>query len=78
MRKIKIHEVRSKIKEIDDLGISGQGEITLIKTVMSVSGTKAPWNGTGTTALTEKGRKLFPSLKLPTILRVAAGKILPH
>jgi hypothetical protein len=33
MRKIKIHEVRSKIKEIDDLGISGQGDITLIKNV---------------------------------------------
>lgn len=33
MRKIKINEVRSKIAEIDKLGISGQGEITLIKNV---------------------------------------------
>jgi len=33
MRKIKIHETRSKIAEIDKLGISGQGEITLIKNV---------------------------------------------
>jgi hypothetical protein len=33
MRKIKIHETRSKIAEINKLGISGQGEITLIKNV---------------------------------------------
>ena len=33
MRKIQIYEVRSIIAEIDRLGISGQGEITLIKNV---------------------------------------------
>jgi hypothetical protein len=33
MRKIKIHETRSKIAEINKLGISGQGEITIIKNV---------------------------------------------
>jgi len=33
MRKIRIYEVRKKIAEINNLGISGQGEITLIKHV---------------------------------------------
>ena len=33
MRKIKIYEVREKLAEIDKLGVSGQGETTLIKSV---------------------------------------------